>query len=475
MLLVGAARARMVGASRHGPADEPEKHSDWGGTPDARVSAELGLSVEELEALLERIASADVKERVEAALDLERDAAGSEQAIREVLWKPHGARNTQIKAALREARSRFERGGDEEREGGLLAVLLTMDPTDPDEGDGIRAATRILAMLVALHGLDSMAGYKVMLDFSARHAGAFRHEIGRMLVAAGLKALPALVYGRGSSDDELHMFSVKWIRDLGNPKLGEQVRGIENPRRLAQLLEAYASVNELDAIDVTLSFTDHGSVFVRNAARACLEEYGVNAKWKIREKYENTFSREAEEGTTYEDWREELYRFYDERRIEPAMERFERGLAAAESGDWDEMHRLYREVLREFPMFQRRFEMAAGLLQRADRLEEQGRRDEARESTLLALRVAEPGGPEAGRAEARLLWLEAEATRFGGVLDEGLYRRALRIAPGFARAKRWIGDDRGDGLGELAVKGVIVSFFVFLAALLVWRRVRAVD
>ena len=50
------------------------------------------------------------------------------------------------------------------------------------------------------------------------------------------------------------MFAVKWIRDLGNPLLSEQVK-IKNPRRLAQLLEAYASVNDLDVIDVTLTST----------------------------------------------------------------------------------------------------------------------------------------------------------------------------------------------------------------------------
>ena len=58
------------------------------------------------------------------------------------------------------------------------------------------------------------------------------------------------------------------------------------------MLEAYASVNELDAVDVTLSLANNESVFVRQAARACLVSYGKNAKWSVRRTYENTFWQE---------------------------------------------------------------------------------------------------------------------------------------------------------------------------------------
>lgn len=472
VLVCTVARGQSVGSEyRCGPAEKPDQWPDYGGTPDITLSPELGMSVQEVEEVLARVASADFATRVEAATEIARDATGSEQAFREVLWSNHGARNTQIKTAMKEARRRLDRKGDA-AEGGLLGSLLEMDPTDTESGAGTRAATRVMTLLVALSKLNTMAAYKVMLDFSLRHAGAFRREVGDMLVAAGFDALPALVYGRGSKNQELHMFAVKWIRDMGNPLLGEQITGIENPRRLAQLLEAYASVREMDAIDVTVSLTNHDSIFVRNAARKCLEVYGANAKWQIRRTYENTFSREPPDDSSFEQWRAEIYRHYDQARIAPEMGLFKQGLDLAERGDLEGMAAKFAEVLRDEPMFPRRHEMATGFLELAALREEQEALDTARDATLLALRVAQPGSPEHGRAQARLKWIEAEVNRKAGAVDPVLYARIAEMDPDHGEAASLarelaVDDPRMRNLGR---KAVMISLLVFLAAILVIRR-----
>jgi hypothetical protein len=468
-----AALGQTTGSEyRFGPAEDPEQWPDYGGTPDIALSPELGMSVEELETLLERVASPDFATRVEAATQISRDASGSESAFREVLWSRHGARNVQIKAAMKEARRLLSRKGDDS-EGGVLGVLLEMDPTDQEDGAGIRAATRVMTMLVALSKLNTLAAYKVMLDFSLRHAGSFRREVGAMVVAAGFDALPALIYGRGSKDEALHMFAVRWIRDMGNPLLGEQIGRIENPRRLAQLLEAYASVRDFDAIDVTLSLTNHDSIFVRNAARKCMEVYGANAKWQIRRTYENTFAREPVEGTTIEQWRTELYEHYDQARIAPEMGLFKQGLDLAASEDLEGMAQKFAEVLRNEPMFPRRHEMAVGFLDLAVVHEEPGRLDRARDAILLALRVAQPGSEEHGRAQARLKWIEAEVNRLAGAVDPVLYARIAEMDPDHDEAARLARELSVDDprLRNLPRKAVLISLFLFLAAVLVIRRV----
>jgi hypothetical protein len=471
--LCSEARGQSVGSEyRCGPAEKPDQWPDYGGTPDITLSPELGMSVQEVEEALASVVAADFATRVEAAAQIARDATGSEQSFREVLWSNHGARNTEIKTAMKEARRRMDRKGDD-AEGGLLGALLEMDPNDTETGAGTRAATRVMTLLVALSKLNTMAGYKVMLDFSLRHAGAFRREIGDMLVSVGFDALPALVYGRGSKDQELHMFAVKWIRDMGNPLLGEQITGIENPRRLAQLLEAYASVREMDAVDVTVSLTNHDSIFVRNAARKCLEVYGANAKWQIRRTYENTFSREPSAESSFEQWRAEIYRHYDQARIAPEMGLFEQGLDLARSGDLEGMAARYAEVLRNEPMFPRRHEMAAGFIELAALRERQERLDGAREATLLALRVARHGSEEHGRAQARLKWIEAEVNRKAGAVDPVLYARIAEMDPDHGEAASLaqelaIDDPRLRNLGR---KAVLISLFVFLTAILVIRRI----
>ena len=459
-------------AERCGPAESPEKHADWGGTPDISISPDLGLSLEEIEALLARLASPDPGERAATAAEIERDAAGSEQVIREALWGRHGARNAEMKAAMQKARRIAEdggRGGD----GSVLGALVSMDPAGPETGEGARAATRIMALLTALGSLDTMAAYKTMIEFSTRHAGVFKSEIGEMLVSRGLDALPALVYGRGSEDADLHMYSVKWIRDMGNPLLGEQVRGIEDPRRLAQLLEAYASVNELDAIDVTLSLTDHESIFVRRSARKCLESYGVNAKWPVRRLYENTFGEEPGEDVPVDRLLARLYSHFDERRIARAIGDFDRGAEALRRGDLESMERHYRRVLRDEPMFPRRSEMAEGFLALAKVRERSGDPEAAAAAALMAARVARPGSLEASRAEARRAWLEAEDLRRAGVPDRGLYLRVSQIEPEHDEAAAWARRLSGEGttVEDIAARAGMVSIFVFLAAALVLRRV----
>jgi hypothetical protein len=459
-------------ADRCGPAADPSKWPDFGGTPDAAVSAELGLGVDEVQDLLGRLESPSVEQRTAVAAELARNAAGSEQTLRQALWRDHGATNAELKGAVQTARGRLDRspGGAAKS---LLDALLEMEPGSGEQGRGVRGATRVMAMLEALRSLNTMAGYKVLLDFSGRHAGVFRQELGRMLVETGFDALPALVYGRGSPDKELHMFAVKWIRDLGNPLLGEQIRSIGNPRRLAQLLEAYASVKELGAVDVTLSLTNHESVFVRRASRACLERYGVNAKWSLRRQYENTFSREPPAGTDFEAWREELYAHYDSVRIAPAMALFEEGLGHARTGDTARMSACFERVLRDFPMFPRRGEMTEGFLARAAELERAGDSDGSRRTAMLAWRVSAPGSEQARRAEARLGWLRAEAMRHRGVLDLDLYRRIAEFSPDpGAAAERVREGERGSSGGQLALQAAVVSAALFAGGLLVLVRLR---
>ncbi len=460
-------------AERSGPCENPERYEDYGGTPDLLMSKLLGLRAVEVDAILRRMTSSNRSDRVVAALELKKNAAGSEQALRQVLWSNHGARNTQIREVAKIARRNMKNEGAASQ-GGLLGALLAMDPQDQNHGEGTRAAVRIMGMLVSLNGLDTMAGYKVILEFSGRHAGIFRQEIGRMLASNGMKVMPALVYGRGSKDNELHMFSVKWIRDMGNPRFGEQIEQIESPRRLAQLLEAYASVNDLDAVDITLSLANHESVFVRNAARKCLEHYGQNVKWSARRGFENTFGHEPPEGTDVGHWLEKLYEHWDSERGAAAMVLFSEGLRAHAEGDLGRMEARYRLILRDAPMFTLRHEMAGGFLDLATAHEKEGRLEKAREASLMAFRVAGPNTEGSRKAKARLDWLEAETLRAGGAFDEELYRRIAQEDPSNAGARRWVEEysETDDGISRLVVKALEISLVLFLGALLLYIRLR---
>lgn len=464
---VSLIRAEVL--SRTGPADNPDKWPDWGGTPDVSLPEEIGLSSEELDAYLDRLASADPSTRVRSVEELMRDAAGSETVFREKLFGNHGARNDEMRDAIRAARRNIENDTPQ----GLLKGLIAIDPSDSRNGNGAGAALRVLAMLHALASLDTLAAYKVMIDFSPRHAGGFRHEIGKLIIKNGMNAMPALVYGRGSKDKNIHMFSVKWIRDMGNPLLSEQVR-IKNPRRLAQLLESYASVNELDAVDITLSLSNHTSAFVRAAARSALSVYGRNAFWPARRKYENTFGDEPSKAMDVIAILNALYQHFDSQRLAKSRALFATGLNAHEQGELEEMARIYKSVLKTEPMFPRRAEMAAGFLDLADAIEGDTSADRKKAALMLAKRVSPPESSTAKQADAELMWLQAEAYRQAGLAPLALYHRILSLDPKHTGAKEMIDilTPEKDVRRDLCINALQVSFVIFLAFTLIFMRFR---
>ncbi len=454
----------LLRAERFGPAADPDAHEDWGGTPDLRLGNELGLSAEELGEMLQALEEPDVNRRVGAALALKQNAVGSEQVIRDALFSERKVSNADIRIAVRQAEKNAKDG-----EGGMAGALLQMAP----DGAGISAATRIAAMLVALNQLNTMAGYKVMLDFSGRHAGAFRSMIGELLVKQGLKALPALIYGRGSRDAELHMFAVKWIRDMGNPLLSEQLVGITDSRRLAQLLEAYASVNELNAIDVTLSCTNHDSLFVRRAARRCLEVYGKNARWSVFREYQNVFAEDPDPDEDVARWLERLYAVRDEAREAADVRLFETGSAHAKAGRFAQMADAWGQLLAGSPLHEERARMARGYLDWARQLESDGDADRASAMYRMALRLADNDSADYRSAHARLAFVRAEANRASGAVDVTLYRELSLVDDGPAMKRSLRNFLAGEGSGRRALLRVfLVSLFIFIAALLVYRRLK---
>jgi tetratricopeptide (TPR) repeat protein len=330
-----------------------------------------------------------------------------------------------------------------------------------------------MSMLRALNALDTLEAYKIIIEFAPRHAGIFRHEIGRLLVGQGLNALPALVYERANPNQTIRMYAVKWIRDMGDPLLSVQVQ-MKHPRRLAQLLEAYASVNDLSVIDVTLSLINHESPFVRASARSCLWTFGRNVKWPAYRLYENSFGNPPPEEANTRAILDALYAHFDATRLAPMMPLFESGLAAQKQGRLDEMAEKFKEILNAEPMFPKRHEMSEGFLALSDMADQLRKPEKAILNARLALRVADPGSPQAMRAKSRLKWAEAEAFEKTGLAVSELYQAILKGDPKHLGARR-----RHKKLASteipmdrLIIKSVVVSVLVFLALSLVFWRLK---
>jgi hypothetical protein len=326
-------------------------------------------------------------------------------------------------------------------------------------------------MLHALSSLDTMAAYKTMIEFSPRHAGVFRQEVGRLICSHKMDAMPALIYGRGSKNPEIHMFAVKWIRDLGDPLMSDQVK-IENPRRLAQLLEAYASVNDLGTIDVILALTNHSSSFVRAAARASITAFGRNAFWPARRQYENTFGQEPDESMSVESILTALYKYYDDRRLAESYTLFMQGKNAFRAGRLAEMEKAFREVLKSEPMFPKKSEMAEGFFALADSIDDD---DAAKKEAalMMVLRVSDDDAAPLHRsAEARLLYMRNAPLRDQGLAAPNLYLRIVNLDPTLKNAAKMVDRLKPESAGRsrLIYKALLVSLFIFIGGLLLFFR-----
>ncbi len=450
---------------------DPFQWPDYGGTPDIPVAEGVGLSTAELDNYLSNLSSPSQSDRAKAVRDIVMNAPGSEQTFQKALWARHGATNAEMKTAIRTA---VKQRGASQGDPALVDALVAI-PREHHTAlsRGVLGALRILSMLQGLNTLNTLAAYKIMIAFSPRHAGVFRHHIGQMIVAHGLDALPPLVYSRGSDNPEIRMFAVKWIRDMGNPLLSEQVK-IKNPRRLAQLLEAYASVNDLDVIQVTLSLTNHDAIFVRTAARKCTALYGRNARWPLHRLYENTFGETPPKTADADKMASKLYAYFDAQRLRPMMQQFDAGLAAYRAGRLEQMATAYRDVLKHEPMFPKRREMAEGFWAFSNALSRQDRTDEAMTMLRLAERTADMASPLGKRIRAHRLFLEAEALRETGLIDPARYVEVIERDPEHEAAiarLREVTQPHAPS-EKLAMKSLIVSFVVFCAALLVYVRLR---
>lgn len=443
--------------SRFGPAAQPDSFPDYGGTPDLRVAPELGLSASELDVLLARLSRGDANERAKAVAEVLSSPPGSEQTLRNALWKPSAISNEALKGAMKDA---VRRGKDGDALDGLLSA---------SNNEAARTALRLVALLRALAARNTMAAYKTLIDFSPRHAGILRAEIGRLMTTSRLEALPALVYCRAHPDQETRMFCVRWIRDMGDPLLSEQVLGINEPRRLAQLLEAYGAVNDLDAIDVTLSLTNHPSLFVRRAARACIAKYGNNAKWGVMRAYENNLGKEPDEGAEVENLISELYAHYDSTRLSKVHARLEQAEDLRKSGELKEMAVLYRAALAEAPSFARTNDLSTALAELAQQQESRGSLDDALSTFRLARWLLEPESPQARRARALQLQAAVQAAHGREVVAAAQYKQILALDSSRSSARDWLeaNDTQGFHSARAFSKTLKVSFIVFLAAMLV--------
>ncbi|MDB4941370.1 MAG: hypothetical protein JWP97_904, partial [Labilithrix sp.] len=377
----------------------------------------------EVERLTAALASGDAQARAAAAKSL--GALGPE-AVPALAHKLGELRKTP--AASLAAATKAVKVGD----GDLCDALLAQAAQGKADAPGAREALQIAALVRALAHAGTTPAARQLVKVAGDANGAFRPEVTRQLRALGERAIPALIEGRKEGSADLRQWSASQLEAMGKRIPGDAVQTQDN-QVLADVLHAFGVVHDLDAAPVILSFVSSDRAPVRAAAREAMNALGQDAVWKLREAYANLTGKAAPDAWTASDVARELFAAFDRVRLQEVYGLLEQGLAEEKAGRIEQAVAAFDKVLARQPLLDRRAEMVPAYVARAESLEET---DAAAALALFrkAERLAE-GGPRAPHVGAEIAYLEGRELLARGIVDRGLFERALALDPTHERAR----------------------------------------
>lgn len=434
-LLVGV--LGVAGASTAGAAPpEPAAPRAAASAPPASgsASASAALSVEELDRMLAPLYGDDGPARQAAAKAIGELGDGAVPAITKKLAELRKTPSGSVSAALKPL-------GKPTASSDTRAKLLEQPKLDA----GGKAALATAVLVRALAHAGSTPAARQLVKVAGDHGGAFRPDLALELRALGDKAVPALIETRKDAPGEVRQWAYSQLESMGKRIPGDAVQ-TNDARVLVDVIHAYASIRDLDAVPVILSFVNADRVDVRTAAREALLAFGQDAVWKLREAYANVAGKPAPDGWSAAEVAKELFAANDRLRLQEVYGLLDEGLAKEKEGKLDEAIAAFDKVLARQPMLDRRGETVPAYLAHALRLEET---DPVQ--ALAVLRKAErlarpppasagqekppPASPRAPQIEAEIAYLEGKALLARGITDTEAFKRALAADPTHAKAR----------------------------------------
>lgn len=429
----------------------------------AAASNDPAMSVEDLDRVLSPLGGDDAEARktaAKAASELGPDAVA---AITKKLAELRKSNSAGVVAAMKQVKD-TPGGGPE-----LLDKLLERPASDA----GAKTALVSVALIRALAHAGTTPAVRQLVKLAGDHNGAFRTEITRQIRTLGDRALPALIETRKDASPELRHWAYGQLEAMGKRIPGDAVQTHDN-QVLADVLHAYGTIHDLDAVPVILSFVSSDRVQVRTAARDSLTSFGQDAVWKLREAYSNLTGKSAPEGWSAAEVAKELFAAYDRVRLQEVYGLLEDGLAKQKDGKLDEAIAAFDKVLARQPMLDRRAETVPAYLEKAEQIEETDR-----PGALALLRKAErlaPDGPRVTHVNAEIAYLEGEDLVARGIPDRAPFERAIALDPAHVKARaeldRWSAkvDDRQNRTRNLAAAAGCLLLVVIGLLLFAGRR-----
>lgn len=418
-IILGMAAAPMAFAAP-GPASSSSASATTSAfAKDAKEDA--GLSTEELERMLAPLSGDDAEARKTAAKTVGELGADAVPAITKKLVELRKGPSSSIQSVIKST-SKPAEGSD------LCAKLLE----GKIDGAGGKATLVTAALIRALAHAGTTPAARQLVKLAGDHNGAFRPELARQVKTLGDKAVPALLETRKDASSEVRHWAYNQLESMGKRIPGDAVQTKDN-ETLSDVLRAYGTIHDLDAVPVILSFVNSDRVQVRTAAREALASFGQDAVWKLREAFAQLTGKPAPEGWSAAEVAKELFAAYDRFRLQEVYGLLEEGLAKEKEGKIDEAVAAFDKVLARQPLLDRRGEMVAAYFAHAQKVEESD--PIAALATLRkALRLA-PEGPRASQINAEISYLEGKDLLARGITDVEPFKRALALDPTHVKAR----------------------------------------
>ena len=352
------------------------------------------------------------------------------------------------------------------KESGELADALVGTKTDPTSW---KPAVETVELLKALAHIGTTPAVAEIIKVAGDHGGAFKTEVAKHLKTLGDKAVPALILSRKEPSSELRHWAAGQLEGMGKRVPGDAVQTKDN-QVLAETLRAFATVHDMDALPVLLSFVNSDRIQVRGAAREAVGQFGQDAVWKLREAYANVVGKPAPETWTAAQTAKELFSAYDKLRLQEVYGLLDEGLAKEKAGDVDGAVAAFDKVLARQPMLDRRGEMVGAYVAHAAKIEESDP-PQALATYRKALRL-KPDTARGPHIEAEIAYLEGKELQGRGVADPEPFKRALTLDPTHEKARAELdrletnADERDFRLRSFAAAAAVV--LVALAGILLF-------
>jgi tetratricopeptide (TPR) repeat protein len=318
---------------------------------------------------------------------------------------------------------------DRAKEGGfdLVDALVAAKPDT--------ATQRTLTLACLIRGLahaGTTPAVRQLVQLASDAGGTFRPELTRQVKALGDRAIAGLIEARHESASETRTWASNLLEAMGKRTPGDAVQTKDN-QVIADVLQAYANIKDLEALPVVLSFVNSDRAQVRVAAREATLAYGPDGVWKLREAYAALSGEQAPDGISAAELAKKLFDAYDHARLQEVYAMLDAGLAKQEAGSLEDAIHEFDQVLARQPMLDRRTEMAPAYATWGESLE-----DKERPAALAALRKAlrlDETGPQSSHVRSEIRYLEGEDLLDHGIADTQPFEEALALDPQNARAR----------------------------------------